>query len=464
MKLHNTLTQQIEDYSPIDAGKVRLYSCGPTVYDHIHIGNLSSFIYADTLHRVLQGSNIEVRHVMNFTDVDDKTIKRSQERYPDLNPLEALKKLTDEYGDVFLKDMSEVGNDVKTIAFIKATDSIEGIRQLIAELYKDGFAYITDDGVYFSIEKYRASGKKYGQLTEITEASTSNARIANDEYDKDNVHDFALWKIKKPNEPTWQFDLDGHDLSGRPGWHIECSVMSLQTLGQPFDIHTGGVDLIFPHHENEIAQSTAGNGNIYSKLFFHNEHLLVDGKKMSKSLNNFYTLRDIQEKGFDPLAFRLMVLQSHYRSQSNFSWENLESAQNALQNFRAWSDLRFQKSESKKLASNYLQAISEFKNELQNDLKTPTVLAIINAMISRVEELGVDSSAIAEACEVIDILLGLELSLRTDITQPQKDLITKRQIAREAKNWAQSDEFRDELQKQGILIRDTDNGPIWTRL
>src|SRR3989344_6415054 len=349
MKLYNTLSRKVEEFRPIDAGKARIYSCGPTVYDHIHIGNLSAFIYADTLHRAMSAQGLNVRHVMNFTDVDDKTIRRSRERYKDLEPGKALKKLTSEYVEIFLQDMQAIGNDVDEIEFIKATDSIEAMRQLIKELYDDGYAYTTEDGVYFSIEKYRASGKTYGQLLKLSAESTSSARIDNDEYEKDNIHDFALWKVKKPGEPFWEFELNMQDVSGRPGWHIECSAMSLAKLGPPFDIHTGGGDFIFPHHENEIAQSTAGNGAILANYFFHNEHLLVDGKKMSKSLNNFYTLEDIRKNGYDPLAFRLMVLQSHYRSQNNFTWENLNAAANRIKHWQAVADLRWQLDQSAKL-------------------------------------------------------------------------------------------------------------------
>lgn len=468
MKLHNTLTRQPEDFKPTDNTQVRIYSCGPTVYDHIHIGNLSAFIYADTLRRTLRAAGYDVRHVMNFTDVDDKTIRRSRERYPDLAPEEALHKLTAEYSDIFLADMETIGNDVSALEFIRATDSIEGMRRLIEELHTEDFAYITEDGVYFSIEKYRASGKKYGQLTEISEASTANARIQNDEYDKDFVHDFALWKTRKEGEPAWPFELDGHDLTGRPGWHIECSVMSVNLLGQPFDIHTGGIDLIFPHHENEIAQSTAGKGDAYAKYFFHNEHLLVDGKKMSKSLGNFYTLRDIQEKGYDPLAFRLMVLQSHYRSQTNFSWENLEAAQNRLKTFWAMADLRFQAVEKPSIGTSAFDSVeSEIMGHLTNDVNGPNALAVLNAFESLLKDKLIskaDENRFDKFLRFLDNILGLDLSGRDDITNEQKELIAARQAAREAKDWAKSDEQRDELQKQGIAVRDTEHGPVWSKL
>jgi cysteinyl-tRNA synthetase len=464
MKIHNTLTRQTEEFSPLNNDSVRFYSCGPTVYDHVHIGNLSAYIMVDTLRRVLAASGYKVQTVMNFTDVDDKTIRRSQELYPELAPEEALQKLTRNYEQVFLDDTQKVGIDTNALTFVRATESIEGMRALITDLYEDGFAYVTDDGVYFSIDKYRASGKIYGQLSKLNAQNTSAARIDNDEYDKESVHDFALWKVRKAGEPSWPFELDGRDLAGRPGWHIECSVMSVNNLGQPFDIHTGGVDHIFPHHENEIAQSTAGKGDLYAKYFVHNEHLLVDGKKMSKSLNNFYTIRDIQEKGYDPLAFRLMVLQSHYRNQSNFTWENLGAAQNRLRKYQAFADLRWQvRKEIPDINIEY--ATNQMMEHIQSDLNIPPALAQINRDIDKADVIfEVNKKGFVRYLELIDSVLGLELLHSDDITEAQKAFIAQRQEAREAKDWAKSDELRNELHEQGIVVRDTDYGPVWSRL
>jgi cysteinyl-tRNA synthetase len=464
MKIHNTLTRQTEEFSPLNDNSVRFYSCGPTVYDHVHIGNLSAYIMVDTLRRVLAANGYKVQTVMNFTDVDDKTIRRSQELYPELTPEEALQKLTRNYEQVFLDDTQKVGIDTNALTFVRATESIEGMRALITDLYEDGFAYVTDDGVYFSIDKYRASGKIYGQLSKLNAQNTSAARIDNDEYDKESVHDFALWKVRKAGEPSWPFELDGRDLAGRPGWHIECSVMSVNNLGQPFDIHTGGVDHIFPHHENEIAQSTAGKGDLYAKYFVHNEHLLVDGKKMSKSLNNFYTIRDIQEKGYDPLAFRLMVLQSHYRNQSNFTWENLGAAQNRLRKYQAFADLRWQvRKEIPDINIEY--ATNQMMEHIQSDLNIPPALAQINRDIDKADVIfEVNKKGFVRYLELIDSVLGLELLHSDDITEAQKAFIAQRQEAREAKDWAKSDELRNELHEQGIVVRDTDYGPVWSRL
>lgn len=477
LQFHNTLTKKVDPFVALDPKQTTMYSCGPTVYDHVHIGNLSAFIAADTLRRVLTASGQTVKHVMNFTDVDDKTIRRSHELYPDMAPMAALKKLTTTYGDFFLDDMRAIGNDTDALTFIKAADetTIEGMRQLITELSKAGFAYTTDDGVYFSIDAYKKSGKTYGQLLEISASNTSEERIDNDEYDKESIHDFALWKIKKPGEPAWEFTLDGKILDGRPGWHIECSVMSHLGLGEPFDIHTGGIDLIFPHHENEIAQSTALTKNpTYATFFIHNEHILVDGKKMSKSLGNFFTLQNLIDQGVTPLAFRLLVLQSHYRHQTNFSIENAAAATNRLNKWRNIAALRHQthdtlmddddKSTDERTVSLYAtsQAIIE---ALADDLDTPAALAIIDEAFSRLSGSklsDIHQHAFVQLLETIDETLGLQLLGSThDISDDNKRLVLQRQQARDRQDWKMSDKLRDELAKNGIVIRDTPSGSIW---
>ena len=469
ISLYNTLTKQTDEFTPYDAKNVRIYSCGPTVYDHVHIGNLSAFIVADTLRRMLQANDLSVKHVMNFTDVDDKTIRRSRERYSDMEPRAALSKLTGEYSDLFLQDMRAIGNDVNAFTFIRATDeaTIDGMKRLIDSLHEQGFAYIADDGVYFSIDAYRKSGKKYGQLVEITDQNTSSERIQNDEYDKDSAHDFALWKIQKPGEPAWEFELSGQNLTGRPGWHIECSVMSHLEIGQPFDIHTGGIDLAFPHHENEIAQSTAGNNDpVYAKFFVHNEHILVDGKKMSKSAQNFYTLNDLIEKGVDPLAFRLLVLQSHYRKPTNFSLDNAEAAHNRLKHWRNVAALRHQTKEQHGEGTQpSLASTGALREKFNNDIDTPSVLSLVDEIFSQVEKTdleNINNDALTELLSVVDDMLGLQLLNTTpDINDDQKLQLVERARARETKDWAKSDNIRDELLQQGIAVRDSAHGQIW---
>lgn len=470
MKLYNTLSRTIQDITPLAGKEVRIYSCGPTVYDHAHIGNLTAYVYSDTLQRVVGAAGFSVSRTMNYTDVDDKTIRRSREQFSEADPKVALKLLTDQYIAIFLEDMQRIGNDTKHVTFIRATDpkTMQGMRDLITALHAKGFAYVADDGVYFSIDAYRKSGKTYGQLSEITAADTSEARIQNDEYDKESVHDFALWKVQKDGEPAWEFTLDGHDLKGRPGWHIECSVMSRQALGQPFDIHTGGVDHIFPHHENEIAQSTALEENpVMATMFVHSEHMLVDGRKMSKSLQNFYTLSDITDKGFDPLAFRVKVLQSHYRNSVNFTWESLEAAQNLLTNVRAWADLKHQKTAhntSEDLAESYAKSVRAIRAALFDDMNTSLALAELARLASESETHGVHPEKIQPMLNIADQLFGLQLSERPTINDSQKSMVAERQAAREAKDWATSDQLRDQLKEQGLTVRDTANGPLWQRV
>lgn len=468
MKLFNSLSKQLEDFKPLDHNTVRLYSCGPTVYDHAHIGNLSAYIFADTLRRALQAAGYNVRHTMNYTDVDDKTIRRSHQQHPDLPPLQALQKLTNHYIQIFLADTAKIGNDTTAVQFVRATDpqTIRGMQQLISSLQAKGFAYLADDGVYFSIQAYIKSGKHYGQLTEVNTQNTSQARIQNDEYDKESIHDFALWKKQKAHEPAWPFKLDGQDLTGRPGWHIECSVMSRQSLGQPFDIHTGGIDILFPHHENEIAQSTALESDPRLAQFFcHNEHILVNGQKMAKSAHNFYTLDDVIQHQFDPLAFRLLVLQSHYRKPTNFSWDLLEAAQKRLQTYRAMADLQFQPSATDNWVHHDTHTTA-IKNALADDLNTPQALMHLSALAAQADDKLVshdDLDNFRHLLKQLDNWLGLGLLQREDITAKQKQLLNQRQAARQQKDWAAADKLRQQLLADGLVIRDTAAGQIWGR-
>lgn len=478
LRLHNTLSKQLDEFEPLSHQAAAIYSCGPTVYDRVHIGNLSAFIAADSLRRVVVLNGYPVKHVMNLTDIDDKTIARSQLAYPDLAAEAALEALTNHYGQLFREDMQAIGNDIARLDFLKATDpaTIEAIQQLISQLHHDGFAYIADDGIYFDITAYRQSGKKYGQLVELNAANTSRERISNDEYDKESVHDFALWKKQKPGEPAWSFKLDNHDLTGRPGWHIECSAMSRLGLGQPFDIHTGGIDLAFPHHENEIAQSTAGLADpVYAKLFFHNEHILVDGRKMSKSLNNFYTLDDIARHGYEPLAFRMLVLQSHYRRPTNFSFANLAASQNRLNNWRSLAEVRHQINDTvvddeAKAITNSSLALRHAKHAimqaLNDDLNFPQALSLVDEQIDRIKAApsAIQQDVLIDFIEFVDSFTGLQLIPTTpDIDDATKQLIIERQRAREAKDFDRADSLRDQLKAAGLSLLDTANGQFWSR-
>lgn len=467
LKLYNSLGRKIEEFSPIDE-VVRVYSCGPTVYDNIHIGNLSSFIFADNITRALKLSGYKVKHVMNITDINDKIIERSKIDFPEQSPELAVKNLATVYENSFKDDVEKTGIKLKNINFIKATESIDDMQKLIRELINKKFAYIADDGIYFSIEAYKKSGKVYGQLLELDTGNTSKARINNDEYDKHSVHDFALWKFMRDGEPAWSFEINDKDYLGRPGWHIECSAMSSLGLGQPFDIHTGGIDLIFPHHENEIAQSTAGKtNNIYAKFFAHNEHLLIEKKKMSKSLGNIYNLKDVIERGYDPLVFRLLVLQSHYRKQSYFSWDLLDAANNRFRDLQNFAALVHQIKPTTNKLINFSEARNDIKKAFLDDLNIPKALASLSDLQNIVMENFVSINQAKEFKDFlvfIDDTLGLNLVDIDDIEESVKKLIQKRQIARDNKDWESSDSIRDKLIELGIGLRDTYAGQIWYRI
>lgn len=450
MKLFNTLTRKVEPLEPLQDQTVGIYSCGPTVYDHAHIGNLRAFIFADTLRRTLGCAGYKINSVMNITDVDDKTIHRSLKDHSDLEPAAALAKLTGHYERLFLEDCQALGIDLSGTKLVRATEHINDMVELIKELHSNGIAYATADGIYFSISKYRQK-HSYGVLSQVQlNEDTAQHRIDNDEYEKQDARDFALWKTSDPGEPNWEIEIGGQVIAGRPGWHIECSAMSAKYLGQPFDIHTGGVDLIFPHHENEIAQSRGATGQDLARVFVHNEHLLVDGKKMSKSLSNFYTLKNITSKGFSPMAFRLLILQSHYRSQQNFTWEALEGTTQLLKKIYAWADMSHQ---DQGMPAVWLGDIT---SAMLDDLNTPSALAVLAQHLDEVP--GQDT------LKAVESLFGLQLTGRPDINTNQKNLIEKRELARKAGDFDTSDKLRDELKQHGLEIEDTPNGPRWHRL
>lgn len=457
MRVHSSITRKVEELKPLVPPEVSLYTCGPTVYDHVHIGNLRTYIFEDTLRRTLKLSGYKVKHVMNITDIDDKTIKRSRQQYPDDQPADALKKVASHYESVFLDDARKINIDFSDSKLVRATEHIQDMQELIRKIPNK---YITDDGIYFDIAKF----PNYGSLVKLDQSHTHH-RIQNDEYDKEHVADFALWKASKSDEPSWDFEIEGKNIVGHPGWHIECSTLSTKYLGQPFDIHTGGVDLMFPHHENEIAQSVSANHEKLANVFMHSEHLLVDGRKMSKSLNNFYTLEDVIKHGIDPMAFRLLVLQAHYRSQLNFTWESLEAAQTRLYGYRAMADLQWQAIDSQPWLESSLD-INVVDSLLQDDLNTPVALVVLSDLATQAGDKCIPKTELAHFKKLlnkVDAMLGLSLNSSKDISDEQKRLISQREVARKNTNWAEADKFRDSLSRQGIEINDTPNGPIWSR-
>ena len=317
LKLFNTLTRKIKVFKPIKKNKVGMYSCGPTVYNFAHIGNLRAYVFADILKRYLKYGGFKVKHVMNITDIDDKTIRDSQKKG------QTLREFTEFYTKAFIEDINSLNIEMPDI-LPKATKHIPEMASLIKKMLKNGSAYKSKGSIYFNISKF----KKYGELAQLEKRNlkqnASKRLNISDEYEKEEVNDFVLWKAwqKKDRDIFWETEIG----KGRPGWHIECSAMSMKYLGESFDIHTGGADLVFPHHTNEIAQSEAATGKKFVNYWTHNEHLLVKGKKMSKSLGNFYTLRDIQEKGYNPLLLRLILLKTHYRKILDFSFDDFEKA------------------------------------------------------------------------------------------------------------------------------------------
>lgn len=447
--LYNSLSHKKEQFVPLDEEMVTMYSCGPTVYDSVHVGNLRAFIMADTLQRILrQVGGYELRWVMNITDVDDKMIARSQEKYPHDDPAESLKKLAQEYEAKFLQDLVKVGVDTDDVmAFPHATDYIQKMQALITELYDQDIAYVADGSVYFSLDAYTKKGGIYGKLAHI--AGIAKTRI-DDQDQKQGAGDFALWKAQKPGELSWDFELHGVNYPGRPGWHIECSAMSTDLLGVEFDIHTGGVDLKFPHHENEIAQC----GGTLARYWVHNEHLTIEQSKMAKSAGNFVKLDHIA----DPLALRLMMLSAHYRSQMDFSEEGLAAAHARLVNLREWAS---------KLVNNPQpgtderigQLAKEFDAALADDMNTPQALAILAA----VENTAARTEDVYALLLHVDEVLGLhifELMERVRTMEGVEDILTEREAVRRDKNYTRSDELRVQLQEMGIGVEDTPDGQV----
>src|SRR5207302_2244860 len=373
LHLYNTLSGKIEEFRPLEDNQVRMYACGLTVYDYGHIGNFRTFIAIDVLHRFLVQSGYQVRHVMNITDVDDKIIRNSS------RAAIPVKEYTAKFERAFLEDTITV--NIEQPIFVRATDHIQEMAKFIAELESKGFAYRTEDGsYYFRIAKF----PNYGKLSKRDFAGMEDgARVDVDEYEKDNARDFALWKSPKPGEAFWDTPIG----RGRPGWHIECSVMSMETLGESFDLHAGGEDLIFPHHENEIAQSEALTGKPFAHFWFHARFLLVEGEKMSKSLGNFFTLRDLVLKGHKPSSIRYLLSSVPYRNQLNFTFDGLKQAATSVERLRNfWLRLtaaNFSEGATATIVQLALETVQRMKSALEDDLNTAQAQAAIFDMVRK---------------------------------------------------------------------------------
>ena len=446
LKLYNTLTRKKEAFKSIDKKEVRMYTCGPTVYNYPHIGNYRAYITADILKRTLQYNNYKVKQVMNITDVDDKTIRDSiKERV-------SLKDFTEKYANIFLKEI-ETLNIQSPEKLPKATDHIKEMIEIINGLLKKKIAYKGEDGsIYYSISKF----KKYGKLAHLKfEGLKSGARVKQDDYTKDTASDFALWKAwdEKDGHVFWETEIG----KGRPGWHIECSAMSTKYLGKNFDIHTGGIDLIFPHHQNEIAQIEPITKKKFVNYWIHNEWLLVDGKKMSKSLGNFYTLKNIIDKGYNPLHFRYLTLLTHYKKPLNFTFDNIDAAKTSYERIkRKIIEIRSQEHKGKDLTEKYK---SQFLKEINNDLNTPKAIQIF---LKALEDFDFNPKNKISLLEKFDEVLRLGIKDMQEtlvvLSIEVEKLIEEREKLRKNKLWAEADILRQRIKEKGYEIEDTQQG------
>ena len=461
MKFYNTLHRKKEDFQPLEKGKVTLYTCGPTVYDYAHIGNFRAYIFEDLLRRYLEFSGYDVLQVMNITDIDDKTIRRSIEEKM------SLEDFTDKYTSSFFEDV-ETLKIIPAHHYPRATEFIPQMIETIKQLEDKGFTYTTEDGsVFFKISQF----SDYGKLANLNpDQLKSGDRVEDDEYGKEEGRDFALWKGFKPQDGDVGWDSPWG--KGRPGWHIECSVMSTHYLSNHFDIHCGGVDNIFPHHENEIAQSCAASGEGFVNYWLHNEHLLVDGQKMSKSMGNFYTLRDLLEKGFSPEALRYTLISTHYRSKLNFTFEKVKAAQKCINKLRELKRRlkKIDNEEDEVLNSETETMLSKFSEKLEDDLNISGALGElfiwVNYLFAELDNDKLDccsAKGALSALRKIDSVLGVIDCANLEVDDIIHELIKDREKARSDKNWEKADEVRKQLDELGIVLDDTPEGTIWKR-
>ena len=467
MKIYNTLTRKKEEFIPIEENKVRMYVCGPTVYNLIHIGNARPMIIFDTVRRYMEYVGYQVNYVTNFTDVDDKIIKAAIEENV------SAAEIADRYIKECKKDMKAL-NVKEATKHPLATEEIQGMIEMISSLIEKGYAYDSNGTVYFRTRKFGDYGKLSKKNIDDLEAGHREIKVGGEE-NKEDPLDFVLWKPKKEGEPYWESPWS----QGRPGWHIECSVMAKKYLGDQIDIHAGGEDLIFPHHENEIAQSEAANGVNFSKYWMHNGFLNIDNKKMSKSLGNFFTVRDISEK-YDLQVLRFFMLSAHYRSPINFSGELMEAAKNGLNRIiTAVSNLKHMeqslvatelKPEEKDNCTKVEEYEIKFKNAMEDDFNTADAIAAIFELVkfanttatqnSSKEYVGILKNKIITLSDVLGIIAEVKEEI---LDEEIENLIAERQSARKEKNFARADEIREILLEKGIILEDTREGVKWKR-
>lgn len=476
IKLHNSLSKRVDEFNPINENSVSVYSCGPTVYNYAHIGNIRAFLFADLLQRTLRTvGGYPVKWVMNITNIDDKTIRDSQigsqAWLPEMgeqtnDAKDNLSKLTKYYEQKFFEDLRLVGIDKNDLfAVPRATEYIDEMQQLITLIYKKGLAYPADGSVYFNVEEWRKRDK-YGKLKRLDfKNMMKNLRIDSDQYEREQVSDFVVWKAKKDGEPYWDFEMGGVNYPGRPGWHIECSAMEHKLLGLPFDIHTGGIDLKFPHHEDEIAQSKAGYGIEPTNYFCHNEFLEVEGEKMSKSKGNFYTIKDLTDKGIDPLNIRFAILAAHYASVFNFTFEGIKSVSKGRYRIQDFIYSLFNEKYGEK-ALNVPEIKEKIFSKLADDLHTPKALAEIFGLINNNNPDELTNQTKEELIQLFKELnsifnvWSLEAKQETGNEIPKEIILlaNERVEAKKTKDYAKADELRQKIDMLGYALKDTKDG------
>ena len=475
LKLHNTLSGKTEPFVPMVTGEVKMYTCGPTVYDYAHIGNFRTFVFQDILRRYLKQRGLKLHHVMNLTDVDDRIIANAAAAKV------GIREYTEKFVQAFLADCQALSIQAPE-QWIRATDHIPEMVMLIEKLQKKSFTYDSEGSIYYRIAKF----PEYGKLSKIDLTGIqAGARVDNDRYEKESARDFALWKAPKPGEHFWETEIG----PGRPGWHIECSAMAMKYLGETLDIHTGGIDLAFPHHENEIAQSEGATGKPFVRYWVHAEHLLVEGEKMSKSLGNFYTMRDLYAKGYKPSALRYALASVPYRRQLNFTFDGLTQATNSVERLRTFADRlkqgKFPTGSPAGFKDRAKKALDDFDAGLADDLNTAVALA---AAFDFLREANIaidggkfgqeDATAAQEFLAKFDEVFAV---VSDNDAEKLKELgygssgdrlgdadiearIAERQAARQRRDFAKSDEIREELAEHGIILEDSKDGSVrWKR-
>jgi len=460
MRIFNTLTRRSEELEPFEPGHVRMYTCGPTVYDYAHIGNFRAYVWEDLLRRTLKFLGFRVTQVMNITDVEDKIIAKSVAEGL------TLQQVTEPITQAFFEDLDTLRIE-RAEHYPRATEHIPEMIELARKLQERGLTYSRQGSVYFRIDAFNG----YGRLSNLENRQVlSGARVDSDEYAKDDARDFVLWKAHKAGEPAWDSPFG----PGRPGWHLECSAMSMKYLGQSFDLHTGGVDNIFPHHENEIAQSEGATGRPFVKYWMHAAHLMVDGEKMAKSKGNFYTLRDIREQGHEPRAIRLLLLGTHYRSPLNFTFPALAQATaeiGRLDDLAARMEREpADAGRNEAFDANVSTALGELSAALADDLNISGAMGAVFRLV-RDAHVAMDKTELPresrqrlrQALERIDGVLGVIEKPALEPDAEIETLIAQRNAARESKNFAEADRIRDDLVARGILLEDTPQGTVWKR-